>query len=663
MTSPTDGPPAEQPRLDTVSDFEKALRKPGDYEALVETDQRIICGLYREPASAIRELISNAYDADAENVEITTDAPHFRKVTVKDDGIGMSVGAVKQLLRNVGGSLKQAPAGSDAGITGKIPGESNAGRRLIGKMGIGFYSVARLTSHFKITTKQKGDDFEVVIEVNLTGFDFDADTATVDDAEADAAGGEGGGDSASSAAANGEATTDGAEEPPTIDYVAGIAKITARKVKASERGRQGTLVELLDINVSARRVLQSIERWENRDIAAKNRAGLLKYHIERMDPEKNVEIAPAVPPWTAKTPKDKRFEFLINRLSAPGETSAANPSIDQTLDYYLGMLWKISLSAPLDYIKTPPFELTPEDGIEFYSLAGDATPEALKVPKGMSIGEHLGVRIEKASPIPFSVKVDDVPLKRPVRFETFVPDNRKLLKKPKMFVGEWKSEDQRRRNLTFTAYFFWSYDIVPKENNGILVRINGSSGTGFDKQFLDFRTSELQRLRQVSSEVFVSEGLADALNIDRESFDDANQHYQDLQRWVHRQMTRLMSRLKADQKKATAGKKDTKQRLLAETIDEFASSLWKTRKKSRRAHAPSVIVTSRSEDDIEEDADIVVTGVRAGKRGTVDRDVAFNAQLRGIVLVLDAHGLLEDLNEFSRSSVINDIAKVLKQDA
>ena len=52
-------------------------------EAKLETSQRIIArvtdGIYREPWAAFRELIANAYDADATEVVIQTDAPTFRR--------------------------------------------------------------------------------------------------------------------------------------------------------------------------------------------------------------------------------------------------------------------------------------------------------------------------------------------------------------------------------------------------------------------------------------------------------------------------------------------------------------------------------------------------------------------------------------------------------
>lgn len=58
------------------------------------TDQRVIArvtdGIYRQPGSALRELISNAYDADASKVIIRTDEPRFKTMYIEDNGHGMS---------------------------------------------------------------------------------------------------------------------------------------------------------------------------------------------------------------------------------------------------------------------------------------------------------------------------------------------------------------------------------------------------------------------------------------------------------------------------------------------------------------------------------------------------------------------------------------------
>ena len=60
--------------------------------------------------------------------------------------------------------------------------------------------------------------------------------------------------------------------------------------------------------------------------------------------------------------------------------------------------------------------------------------------------------------------------------------------------------------------------IVPKETAGVLIRIRGASGTLFDPTFLNYQVSEQTRLRQITVEIFVREGLDSAINIDRESF-------------------------------------------------------------------------------------------------------------------------------------------------
>src|SRR3954447_6034987 len=76
-------------------------------ETALRTDSRVLArvtdGIYRQPGSAIRELISNAYDADASRVIVATDRPRFAKMTIEDDGIGMTPWAVANLLHHIGG--------------------------------------------------------------------------------------------------------------------------------------------------------------------------------------------------------------------------------------------------------------------------------------------------------------------------------------------------------------------------------------------------------------------------------------------------------------------------------------------------------------------------------------------------------------------------------
>ena len=65
-------------------------------------------GIYRTPAAALKELVSNAYDARATEVSINTGFPTFESIVVTDNGDGMSQGEFKTLVQRIGLSNKIA---------------------------------------------------------------------------------------------------------------------------------------------------------------------------------------------------------------------------------------------------------------------------------------------------------------------------------------------------------------------------------------------------------------------------------------------------------------------------------------------------------------------------------------------------------------------------
>ena len=79
----------------------------------LETNDRIIArvtdGIYREPWSACRELVSNAYDADATRVSIDCDYPFFNENASAMTALGWTAKPVADLLTNIGGSSKRPP--------------------------------------------------------------------------------------------------------------------------------------------------------------------------------------------------------------------------------------------------------------------------------------------------------------------------------------------------------------------------------------------------------------------------------------------------------------------------------------------------------------------------------------------------------------------------
>lgn len=92
---------------------------------------RELSGIYPTFVSAFKELVSNAYDADASQVTIRF-SPDLSAITVEDNGIGMTPFEFQSEYIRIGGSSQQRSNDLTVG-----------GRRPVGRKGIGFLAVAR----------------------------------------------------------------------------------------------------------------------------------------------------------------------------------------------------------------------------------------------------------------------------------------------------------------------------------------------------------------------------------------------------------------------------------------------------------------------------------------------------------------------------------------
>ncbi len=97
--------------------------------------------LYEQSIELIRELVNNAYDADATRVDVTISG---KEIVVSDDGEGMNMEGLKQYFN----------VGSDEKIL--HPKSPRFRRDRIGQFGIGKFASLAAASRFEITT-QKGD--------------------------------------------------------------------------------------------------------------------------------------------------------------------------------------------------------------------------------------------------------------------------------------------------------------------------------------------------------------------------------------------------------------------------------------------------------------------------------------------------------------------------
>ncbi len=116
---------------------------------------RELSGVYKPFAKAFKELISNAFDADAENVAVEF-ANDFSCVTVADDGCGMNPFDFRNDFARIGGGSR------------RWSGERTKGGRLrIGSKGIGFLALARYCQRLRVDS---GSDrvFSTSIQLDST---------------------------------------------------------------------------------------------------------------------------------------------------------------------------------------------------------------------------------------------------------------------------------------------------------------------------------------------------------------------------------------------------------------------------------------------------------------------------------------------------------------
>lgn len=123
-----------------------------NWDAPVEVGERIIDLLsgkvYRSLPNAIKELISNAWDADADNVRVKIDV-NKKVIMISDDGIGMDKAG-----------LKGYPS---VAVSNKSEGKTPGNRPYIGSFGIGIFSALAFCRNIIVeTTIENSDDIHIL---------------------------------------------------------------------------------------------------------------------------------------------------------------------------------------------------------------------------------------------------------------------------------------------------------------------------------------------------------------------------------------------------------------------------------------------------------------------------------------------------------------------
>ena len=618
MATPTES-------ANTLDALEQRIRDNADSHQPVETplatSQRIIArvtdGIYREPWAAFRELIANAYDADATHVTIETGQPDFREVTVKDDGIGMSPRTLAYVLTNIGGSSKRTAAGTALNTArAETTHLSPAGRPLIGKIGIGLFAVAQLTQHFQIITKAAGESHRLSATVQLR---------THDETKA--------------------------QEHDT-EYVAGLVEIVSQRVPDDERSSHGTTVVLYQLRDEVRRTLQSAELWKTASVETDGGESVQKppqFHIGHSASN----LAPRLPWQDSDSPTERFQQIFAATRKATGGTKSAD--LDH-FDEYLRLIWKLSLSLPLRYIDRHPFDKDASSGLLLLELPESDQAREIKLAPAESLRNRLDLRTPcDTADIPFFVTLDGIELHRPIRLTDRLEKSSRV-GQPVMIAAKQDNPflpgilERAGGRLSFEAYLYWNSRIIPKETVGVLVRICGASGTLFDPTFLNYKVSEQTRLRQITAEIFVHEGLDSAVNIDRESFNYSHPHFLFIQKWLHRALRLLANRLKS---LAASDLARAKVKLRGEAL-AYAAQVW-ARRLGSDADPPY-------SDPLDESlpAAVGAADVDWASKNILDSGgkPVGTGRIRALAAILEAYGVLSNLAAEDRCRLITDIVRL-----
>ncbi len=127
----------------------------------------------------------------------------------------------------------------------------------------------------------------------------------------------------------------------------------------------------------------------------------------------------------------------------------------------------------------------------------------------------------------FKVLLDGLELRKPVN----------LHGNPAGYTYHRISRQSKRvyeKDLVFHGYIVVQEgaQLRPDELRGLLIRIKNVAIGYYDPSLLDYRINQGPRSRWLTGEIFVEEGLEDALNIDRDSFNRFHPEFRAIQEFV-----------------------------------------------------------------------------------------------------------------------------------
>jgi len=433
-------------------------------------------GLYRSPAGAIKELISNSFDADASLVRIHTDFPRFERFSCEDTGLGLEKGEFLRLMeRGIGTSYKR---------TGDDMTTSVYKRPIIGRLGIGILALAQICSEFTIISHHRKTKTAFRASIRF---------------------------------------------PPYTKQE--IEKILKKRRQSPDdetfvQGGEYTMEDIdFDDEKSGVRIFTNYlretfrKRMRNLDSYAR------KLHLKKTGPYKDFE------------------EFLASIYGAASGAVRRNPSLSRHSDYDQ-LLFGLALAAPLPYFDgsdgnialSTPLLKQYQRTVKSYRFRVDVDNVSLARPLYLPSDRehHSGADCSVSEPIDKQVDVVDGVSRERVRVALYPIKVRGEDLQFRLYEFRYANQNVGGRPLAFSGYVFQQTGrLYPREIQGSLVRIRNVAIGFYDPGIMGYPLAEGPRYSMVSLELFVEQGFEDALNIDRDSFNQLDGHYMRMQNFVY----------------------------------------------------------------------------------------------------------------------------------
>ena len=426
-------------------------------------------GLYRTPAGAIKELISNSFDADASVTKIHTGFPYFDTFSCEDDGRGMSLDEFQRLMEHgIGTSYKRT---LDNAIT------EIYNRPIIGRLGIGILSLAQICTQFEIIShhKESKTAFKATIQFPpYTKQDMDKILQKKEEAEKE------------------ELLVQGGQYR--------LEKINYQPEKA------GVKIFTKFLRESFRKRMKNLSNYGN-----KISTGPYKTF------EKFMNAVYGIKQKTRSLNLLSDYDQLIFGLA-----------LAAPLPYFEGGQGNITLQMPFlrDYKKiltnykfdVEVDNLTLARPIYLPSNREGRTAQVCRLGKP-SAKEFIlrdGPHKEKTKVMQYPINMEGADEQFSLYELSYF--NKNVSGRPLEFSGYLFQQTGR---------------LYPRDIQGILVRLRNVAIGSYDADIMTYPYAEGPRYSMVSLELFVQSGFEDALNIDRDSFNGLDPHYIRTQTFVH----------------------------------------------------------------------------------------------------------------------------------